>query len=105
MTKKGVIQALGPVHKLIIFNGTYYFLSIRNQAYIAAKVRWRISNQNVQNREPFNYKNFGLAADRLVSYSNLILKEGPFWLGCRFRSPIAWYPASKYKAIYELPEG
>ena len=59
----------------------------------------------MKNREPFNYRNFGLAADRLISYSHLVLKEGPYWLGCRFRSPIAWYPASDYKAIYELPEG
>ena len=59
----------------------------------------------MQNREQFNYRNFGLAADRFISYSHLVLKEGPYWLGCRFRSPIAWYPASDYKAIYELPEG
>ena len=78
MTREGVIQALGPVHKALILNGIDYFLSIRNQAYIAAKVRWGISNRNVQNREPFNYKNFGLATDRLVLYSNLILREGPF---------------------------
>ena len=78
MTKEGVIQALGPIHKSIVLNGIDYFLSIINQAYIAAKVRWGISNRNVQNREPFNYKNFGLAAYRLVSYSNIILKQGPF---------------------------
>lgn len=38
MTIQGVIQALGPVHKEVVFNGIEYFLSIRNQAYIAAKV-------------------------------------------------------------------
>ena len=38
MTKEGVIQALGPVHKSIVLNGIDYFLSIRNQAYIATKV-------------------------------------------------------------------
>ena len=59
----------------------------------------------MQNREPFNYRNFGLAADRLIAYSHLVLKEGTYWLGCRFRSPIVWYPASVYKAVYELLEG
>ena len=37
MTKEGVIQALGLVHKTIVLDGVEYFLSIRNQAYIAAK--------------------------------------------------------------------
>ena len=37
MTKEGVTQILGPVHKSIILNGTDYFSSIRNQAYIVAK--------------------------------------------------------------------
>ena len=105
MTKEGVTQTLGPIQKSIILNGTDYFSSIRNQAYVAAKVRWRTSNQNIQNREPLNYRNFGLAADRFIAYSHIVLKEGPFWLGCRFCSPIAWYPTSDYKAIYELPEG
>ena len=105
MTREGVIQAMGHVHKAIVLNGVEYFLSIRDQAYIAAKVRWNISNRNIQDREPFNYRNFGLAADRLILYSNLILREGPYWLGCRFRSPIIWYPATDYKAKYELPEG
>jgi len=51
------------------------------------------------------YKNFKLAADHLVTYSNLILRAGPYWLGCRFRSPIIQYPTKEYKAIYELPKG
>lgn len=105
MTRKGVTQALGPIHKSIILKGTDYFSSIRDQAYVAAKIRWRTSSQNVQSREPFNYRNFGLATDRFIAYGHLVLKEGPFWLGCRFRSPIVWYPALDYKAIYELPEG
>ena len=105
MTKEGVIQTLGPIHKAIVLDGVEYFLSIRDQAVVVAKLRWKIFNRNIQDREPFNYKNFELAANRLVIYSNLILREGPYWLGCRFRSPIIWYPAADYKAKYELPEG
>lgn len=70
-----------------------------------AKLRWTISTSSIQDREPFNYKNFKLAADCFVTYSNLILREGPYWLGCQFHSPIIWYPTEGYRAIYELPEG
>ena len=72
---------------------------------VAAKFRWIVSNRNVQNREPFNYKKFKLVAESFVTYSNLILREGPYWLGCRFHGPIVWYPTKGYQAIYELPEG
>lgn len=71
----------------------------------ATELRWIVSNNNVHNREPFNYKNFKLATERFVTYSNLILREGPYLLGCRLRSPIIWYPAEGYKAIYELSKG
>ena len=46
-----------------------------------------------------------MVAERFFTYSNLLLREGPYWLGCWFRSPIVWYPTEVYKAIYELPEG
>lgn len=46
-----------------------------------------------------------MVAHRFVTYRNLILREGAYWLGYRFRSRIVWYPAEDYKAIYELPEG
>ena len=59
----------------------------------------------MQDREPFNYRKFKVVAAHFVTYSNLILREGPYWLGCRFRIPIIWYPPEGYKAIYELPEG
>ena len=59
----------------------------------------------MKNGEPFNYRNFGLAVDCLISYSHLVLKEGPLWLGCRFCNPIAWHPAPNYKVVYELPKG
>jgi len=71
----------------------------------ATKLRWTVSNNNVHNREPFNYKNFKLAAKRFVTYNNLILREGPYSLGYQFCSPIVWYPAEIYKDIYELPKG
>ena len=105
MKKEGVIQTLGPIHKVIVLDGMEYFLSIRDQAIVAAKLRWKISNRNIQDKEPFNYKKIKLAFDRLVIYSNLILREGPYRLDCRFRSPIIWYLIVEYKAKYELPEG
>ena len=72
---------------------------------IASKIRWMVSTGSVQGREPFNYRNFKAAATRFVTYRNLILREGPYWLGCWFHSPIIWYPPEGYRAIYELPEG
>ena len=105
MQKEGVIQTLGPIHKGIVQQGIEYFLSIKDNSLAADKFRWKTSNRNIQDHEPFNYKNFKLAADRLVTYSNLILREGPYWLGCKFRSPIIQYLVEGYKAIYEFPEG
>jgi len=55
--------------------------------------------------EPFNYENFKLATNRLGRYGDLILREGPSWLGCRFRSPVIWHPAPGYQDLYEMPEG
>ncbi len=42
---------------------------------------------------------------RMITHNNLILKEGPYWLGCQFQSPIIWYPPEGYQSDYELPEG
>lgn len=105
MKKEGVIQILGPIHREIVQRGVEYFLSIKEPTIAIAKLQWKTSNRNIQEKKPFNYKNFKLAVNCLVTYSNLILREGPLWLGCRFQSPIIWYPATGYKAIYELPEG
>ena len=71
----------------------------------ASKLRWTVSTSSVQDRQPFNYRNFKIATNCFVTYSNLILREGPYWLGCRFRSPIIWYPPEGYWAIYEFPDG
>ena len=69
------------------------------------KLRWVVSTHSAQDREPFNYGNFKAVAAHFITYSNLILKEGPFWLGCRFHSPIIWYPPKGYRATYDLLEG
>lgn len=50
-------------------------------------------------------KKIELVVERFVIYSNLILREGPHWLGCQFHNPIIWCPDEGHKAIYELPEG
>lgn len=39
----------------------------------ASKLRWMVSG-----REPFNYRNFKAVAARFITYSNLILREGPY---------------------------
>lgn len=64
-----------------------------------------ISTNSLKDREPFNYRNFKAVAAHVVTYNNLILREGPYWLGCRFQSPIIWYPPEGYRADYELLEG
>jgi len=84
MSKKCVIQTLGPIHTAIVQQGVEYFLAIKDLAIVAAKFRYQTSNRNIQDREPFNYENFKLAVDRLVTYGDLILREGLSWLGCRF---------------------
>lgn len=60
---------------------------------------------SVRNREPFGYRNFKAAAGRFVTYSTIILREGAYWLGCRFRSPIIWCPPKGYRSDYEFLEG
>ena len=72
---------------------------------IASKIRWAVFAGSVQDREPFHYRNFKAATTRFIANIKLILKEGPYWLGCRFRSPIIWYPPKGYRATYEFLEG
>ena len=105
MRTPGVIETLGPMHEALIRQSLEYFLSIKDLAIDAAKFWYRTSNPNIQLREPFKYKNFQLAANRLNLYGESILREGPSWLGYRFRSPIIWHPAPGYQALYEMPEG
>jgi len=105
MTREGVIKIVGPIHKDIVQNGVSYFQSIQESSLAASKLRWMVCTSCVQDREPFNYKIFKVVAAYFVTYSNLILREGPYWLGCRFHSPIIWYPPKGYRAIYELLEG
>ena len=105
MRTQGVIQTLGPIHTAVIQKGVEYFFTIKDLAIAATKFRYQTFNRNIQNREPFNYENFKLASDRLGIYGDLILREGSSWLGCRFRSPVIWYPAPGYRALYELLEG
>ena len=84
MRTQGVIKTLGPIHTTVILQGVEYFFTIKDLAIAIAKFRYQTSNRNIQNREPFNYENFKLAANRLGIYGDLILREGPSWLGCRF---------------------
>ena len=100
-----IIEALGSIHTKINRQGIEYFFTIKDLAIATAKFRYQTSNPNIQLREPFNYENFKLAADRLSLYGDLILRTGPSWLGYRFRSPIIWHPAPRYQALYEMPEG
>jgi len=100
-----VIEALAPIHTTTNRQGIEYFFTIKDLVIAAAKFRYQTSNPNIQLRGPFNYEKFKLVADRLGLYGGLILREGPPWLGCRFRSPIIWHPAPRYQALYEMPEG
>jgi len=72
---------------------------------IASKPRWMISTISVKEREPFNYNNFKAVAAQMITYNNIILREGAYWLGCQFQSLIIWYPLEGYHTDYELPEG
>jgi hypothetical protein len=105
MRTPGVIEALGPMHESLIRQGLEFFASIKDPAIEAAKFRYRVSNPNIQLREPFKYENFKLAANRFPLYGEIVLRAGPSWLGYRFRSPIIWHPAPGYQALYEMPEG
>ena len=105
MKREEVIKILGPIHKEIVQNGVSYFQPIRESSLAASKLRWTVSTSSVQDREPFNYINFKSTTARFVTYSDLILREGPYWLGCQFRNPIIQYPLEGYRAIYEFPEG
>ena len=68
MTREGVIKILGPIQKEIVQKGVEYFLSIQESSLAATKLRWIVSTSSVQDREPFNYRNFKLATDCFVTY-------------------------------------
>ena len=97
------MELLGPMHEDLIRNSVEFFLAIKDSALDAAKFRYRVSTPSIQLREPFNYENFELAAERLSLYGQCLLQAGPSWLGYRFRSPIIWHPAPGYQALYDMP--
>ena len=105
MRTPSVIEAIGPIHTAINRQGIEYFFTIKDLAIDAARFRYQISNPNIQLREPFNYENFKLVADRLNLYREFILRAWPSWLGYRFQSLIFWHPAPGYQALYEMPKG
>ena len=84
MRTPGMIKALGPIHTAINRQRIEYLFTIKDLAIATAKFRYQTSNPNIQLREPFNYENFKLVVDRLGLYGDIILREGPSWLGCRF---------------------
>lgn len=77
MKRDGVIKTLGPIHKEIVQKGISYLLSIQERSLIASNLRWIISTNSVKERGPFNYRNFKAAVVRMITYNNLILREGP----------------------------
>ena len=105
MTQEGITKSLGPIHKELVLEGTAYFLSIQERSLVASKMVWMVSSNNLKDRKPFNYGNFKANARRLIPYNNFILRGGPYWVGCHYRSPIIWYPHEGYHPEYELPEG
>lgn len=100
-----MIEALRPIHIIINRQGIEYFFTIKDLAITATKFRYQTSNPNIQLREQFNYENFKLVTDHLGLYGDLILREGPSWLGCRFHSPVIWHPRPGYQALCEILEG
>lgn len=96
MEKEGVVSTLGPIHTDTIKLGLEYFEDIREAALLASKQRWIASPKNVRNREPFRYRNFTAAAARLAHYGNLVLSDGPTWIGCHYIIHIIWYPPDGY---------
>jgi len=78
LTQERVIKTLGPIHKEIVQKGVSYFLSIQESSLTTAKLKWMTSTRSVQDREPFIYINFKAVVAHLVTYSNLILREGPY---------------------------
>ena len=67
MIQEVMIQILGPIHKGIVQKGTTYFLSIQERSLTACKMRWTVSTNNVNEKEPFNYGNFKVIASRLIT--------------------------------------
>ena len=98
------MSTLGPIHTNTIKSGLEYFEDIREESLLAAKQTWTTSVNSVRNREPFGYRNFTEATTRLTCYGNLVLSEGPTWIGCCYKIPIIWYPPDGYRCNYELSE-
>lgn len=76
MRTPGVIEALGPMHESIIQQGLEFFASIKDPDIEAVKFRYRVSNPNIQLREPFKYENFKLAANWFPLYGEFVLGQG-----------------------------
>ena len=77
MKAPGVIEALGPMHEAIIRQGLEFFSSIKDLSVEAAKFRYRVSNPNIQLREPFKYENFKLVANRFPLYGEITRQGHP----------------------------
>jgi len=69
-----VIKTLGPINKEIVQKGISYFLSIQEGSLTTSKLRWRISTNSVEEREPYNYRNFKAIVAEMITYSSIILR-------------------------------
>ena len=76
---------MGPNHNNTLRACLEYFKDIKEEAIQEAKLRWKLSHNEVKNKEPFNYRNFQAAIDRMKHYGSLVFSETPTWIECRYR--------------------
>jgi hypothetical protein len=102
MKRKWVVDSLAPIHIQVIRSCITHFRELKEEALAASKLRWDASSSEVKSREPFGYRNFFAAIFRIESYSRFLQEEGPAWIGCRYNTPIIWFPLESYQKDYQI---
>jgi hypothetical protein len=102
MRIRGVVDSLSPIHIQVIHLCITCFRELKEDSLAASKMRWDASSSEVKSREPFGYMNFFAATFIIERHSRLIQEEGIAWIGCRYNSPIIWFPPESYQKYYQI---
>jgi hypothetical protein len=65
MKREKVVESLALIHIYVINSGLQYFRELTEETIYVAKLRWDVSSNALNNREPFGFRNFYATTFRL----------------------------------------
>lgn len=78
------------------------FANMKSQALVICLKRNEACSAELQEGDPFEYKNSVVVVTRVPKYAKIALTLGAFWIGLRFKFPLIWFPLEEYQPNYQL---